>query len=124
MKLEIVTPMGQIFSGDIKSATLPGSAGEFGVLPGHSPVISTLNPGVIDVIEENGREAVIAINWGYVDITPESVNILVDEAVVADGNTNEEIASNIQKAKDLIKEFTEGSHVLAYTEGKIERVGS
>jgi F-type H+-transporting ATPase subunit epsilon len=124
MKLEIVTPMGQIFSGDIKSATLPGSAGEFGVLPGHSPVISTLNPGVIDVIEENGKEAIIAINWGYVDITPDSVNILVDEAVVADGNTNEEIASNIQKAKDLIKEFTEGNHVLAYTEGKIERVGS
>ncbi len=122
MKLEIVTPMGQIFSGDVKSATLPGSAGEFGVLPGHSPVVSTLNPGVIDIVEENGKEAVIAINWGYVDVTSDNINILVDEAVIATGNNDDELASNIQKAKDLIKEFAEGSHVLAHTEGKIERV--
>ena len=49
LKLEIVTPEGQIFSDDIKDVTLPGSEGEFGVYPGHASLVSLLQAGVIDI---------------------------------------------------------------------------
>ena len=49
LKLEIVTPEGQIFSNDVKSVTLPGSEGEFGVLPHHASLVTLLNAGIIDI---------------------------------------------------------------------------
>lgn len=57
IKLSIVTPTGSIFNGDVKTVTLPGKEGEFGVLPGHSSLVSTLSVGVI-VIEKISFEAV------------------------------------------------------------------
>ena len=49
MKLEIVTPHGEIFKGNVKSATFPGAEGEFGVLPEHASLDSLLEGGVIDI---------------------------------------------------------------------------
>lgn len=64
IKLSIVTPTGSIFNGDVKTVTLPGKEGEFGVLPGHSSLVSTLSVGVI-VIEKIDSTEAVAINWGH-----------------------------------------------------------
>ena len=53
MKLEIITPMGKIFDNQVKYASIPGSEGEFGVLPGHSKMVTMLAPGVIEIEELN-----------------------------------------------------------------------
>ena len=62
IRLSIVTPNGEIFNDDVKTVTLPGKEGEFGVLPGHSSLISSLTVGVIVIEKANSTEAV-AINW-------------------------------------------------------------
>jgi len=121
MKLEIVAPLGKIYEGEVASLTLPGEDGEFGVLNGHAPLVSTLKAGVIDIKKDNGEE-LVAINWGYVEVTPEKVNIIVDEAVPLATSSGHDISEAVEKAKKLMADFTESSQALAYTEGKIESV--
>jgi len=120
MKIDIVTPLGRIYSGEIKEATFPGIEGEFGVLDGHSPLVTTLNPGLITIKKENGSEEVIAINWGYVEVTPDHVNVLVDDAVPVSGASESEIAKSIEKAKQLLKDAMDSDALVAAVEAKIE----
>jgi len=120
MKIDIVTPLGRIFQGEIKEATFPGIDGEFGVLEGHSPLVTNLKPGVITLKKENGKEEVIAINWGYVEVTPDHINVLAEGAVPVTGSSESEIAEAIERAKKLIKEAADSDVLAAAVEAKIE----
>ncbi len=120
MKIDIVTPLGRIYTGEIKEATFPGIEGEFGVLEGHAPLVTTLNPGVITIKKDNGKEEVIAINWGYVEVTPDHINVLVDGAVPVGGASESEIAKSIEKAKQLLKDAMDSDALVATVEAKIE----
>jgi F-type H+-transporting ATPase subunit epsilon len=120
MKIDIVTPLGRIFQGEINEATFPGSDGEFGVLDGHSPLVTTLKPGLISLKKKNGKNEIIAVNWGYVEVTPDHVNVLVDGAVPVEGSSESEIAEAIEKAKQLIKDATDSDALVASVEAKIE----
>jgi len=122
MKISIVTPLGKIFEGEIKEATFPGSEGEFGVLDGHSPLVTTLAPGVITLKKENGKEELIAVNWGYVEVTPNHINVLAEGAVPISGGSDTEIAEAIEKAKKLIKEASDSDAIVAAVTSKIESV--
>jgi len=119
MKLEIVTPLGKIYEGEAKQITFPGSEGEFGVLDGHSPLVTTLKPGVIS-IQKDSAEEVIAINWGFVEVSPNSVSVLVDGAVPISGSSESEIAKAIEEAKKLLKEASDSDVLVANVEAKIE----
>jgi F-type H+-transporting ATPase subunit epsilon len=121
MKLEIVAPSGKIFEGEVNSVTLPGSDGEMGVLDGHSPLVTTLKAGVIDIKKDSGEE-LVAVNWGYADISNKSVSIVVDEAIPLAASEGHDIADNVAKAKKLMADFSDSAQTLAYTEGKIESV--
>jgi F-type H+-transporting ATPase subunit epsilon len=120
MKIDIVTPLGRIYQGEIKEATFPGIDGEFGVLDGHAPLVTNLKPGVITIKKNDGKEEVIAINWGYVEVTPDHVNVLVDGAVPVSGSSESEIAEAIEKAKQLIKDAADSDALVAAVEAKIE----
>jgi F-type H+-transporting ATPase subunit epsilon len=122
MKLEIIAPSGKIYEGEVKEVTLPGSEGEFGVLEGHSPLVSTLKAGVVEIKKDSGDE-LVAINWGYADVTPNSINVLVDEAVPLESSEGHDIADAVAKAKKLMADFADSDQALAYTAGKIESVG-
>jgi len=120
MTIDIVTPLGRIFKGEVKEATFPGIEGEFGVLEGHAPLITNLQPGVITIKKTDGKEEVIAINWGYVEVSPNSINVLVDEAVPVSGASESEIAQAIEKAKQLIKDASDSDALVAAVSSKIE----
>jgi F-type H+-transporting ATPase subunit epsilon len=120
MKMEIVTPLGKIFEGEIKQATFPGIEGEFGVLEGHAPLVTNLKPGVITIIKKNDKEEVIAINWGFVKVFPDSISVLVDGAVPISGADESEIAQAIEDAKKLLREASDSDVLVANVEAKIE----
>jgi len=122
MKLDIVTPYGKIFEGDVKEAYFPGEEGEFGVLDGHSPLVTTLSPGLITIKKEDDEEEIVAINSGYVEVTPTHVNVLVDSAEPVVGKGAGDIAKAIEKAKKLIKEASNSDALVASVEAKIESV--
>ena len=118
MKLSIVAPNGQIFNDDVKTVTLPGKEGEFGVLPGHASLVSSLTVGVIIIEKADSTEAV-AINWGHVKVSESAVDVLVDGAVALTSGENSEIAKNIDAAKDLVNSVKDANVSLAAVEAKI-----
>ncbi len=120
MKLDIVTPLGRIFEGEITEATFPGSEGEFGVLDGHAPLVTSLKPGVITIKKQNGKKEIIAINWGYAEVTPDHVNVLVEGAVPIAGPDESSIAQAIEKAKQLLKDASDSDTLVASVSAKIE----
>jgi len=122
MKLEIVTPGGVIYNGDVKQVTLPGEQGEFGVLPEHASLVSLLDAGVIDIETSDNKEVLVAINSGYVKIDENKALCIVDGAVAL---TDEEgsISESIQAAKDLLKSAEVSNTTMANAVGKIEAIG-
>jgi len=118
LKLSIVAPNGKIFSDEIKSVTLPGKEGEFGVLPGHASLVSSLTVGVI-IIEKADSVEAIAINWGHVKVDESSVDVLVDGAVALTSGHDSQIAKNIEIAKDLVNSVKNANVSLAAVEAKI-----
>lgn len=122
LKLEIVTPEGQIFSNDIKDVTLPGSEGEFGVYPGHASLVSLLQAGVIDIEFINGKHEIVAINWGHAKVDENSVTVLADGAVSVGGNNEGEIAKSLESAQELIKSMSASDVAIATATAKIESI--
>lgn len=104
--LEIVTPEGKIFSNSVKSVQAPGSEGELGILANHAPIITMLNPGVIEIVGLDEKKDMVAINWGYLKVEETKVSILADGAVHVAGSSESEIAQSLQKAKDLINSMS------------------
>lgn len=118
LKLSIVTPNGEIFNDDVKTVTLPGKEGEFGVLPGHASLVSSLTVGVIVIEKGNSTEAV-AINWGHVKVDEKSVDVLVDGAISLTSGKNSDIAKNIEAAKVLVNSVKDSNISVAAVEAKI-----
>jgi len=80
LKLEIVTPEAKIYSDDVDTVVLPGSEGDLGPLPEHAPLLTALTAGELKVVKD-GKESVLAVGEGFVEITPTSVSVLTDMAV-------------------------------------------
>jgi F-type H+-transporting ATPase subunit epsilon len=86
VQFELVTPERLLVSRDVEMVVVPGSEGNFGVLPGHAPLISTIRPGTIDIYD-NTRTAIserIFILGGIAEVTPERCTVLADEAIAPD----------------------------------------
>lgn len=122
LKLEIVTPEGQIFSNDVKSVTLPGSEGEFGVLPHHASLVTLLNAGIIDIELKDGNHDVVAINWGHVKVDENSVTVLADGAVSISGGSESEIARSLEAARDLLKSIGDSDIAIAVAMSRVEAI--
>jgi F-type H+-transporting ATPase subunit epsilon len=78
---ELVTPERLLISRDVEMVVVPGTEGNFGVLPGHAPLISTIRPGTVDIYE--GREITerIFVAGGIAEVIPTRCTVLADEAM-------------------------------------------
>ena len=119
LHLSIVTPEGEIFSGEVKEVVLPGKDGEFGVLPGHSSLISTLDVGVIEFETIDNKKDAITINWGFVKVNEKSVDVMADGAVALNLNDSSTLKQNLEKAKELIRSVSDTNIPLASVEAKV-----
>ncbi len=80
--LEVVTPYGLVVNSKVEEAYIPGSQGDFGVLPGHAPFLSSLRIGELHYRTEKGVQF-LAINRGFAEVTPAKTTILADTAEAA-----------------------------------------
>ena len=122
MKLEIVTPSGVIFDAEVKQVTLPGSEGEFGVLPKHATLVSLLDTGVIVIEKADGSEVAVAINSGYVKVDEEKTTCIVDGAVALSGDESD-LAKALEDAKTLLKSAESSNTAIASAVAKVEQIG-
>jgi F-type H+-transporting ATPase subunit epsilon len=90
MRLSVTTPRGALVDTDVEEVTAPGTLGEFGVLPGHVPLMSALKPGVL-VYRTKDHIGVVAVGPGFLQVAPmpqadtarDRVLVLVDQALPA-----------------------------------------
>jgi F-type H+-transporting ATPase subunit epsilon len=81
---DIVSIKEAIFTGSVKMLIAHGRVGDVGVLPGHAPLLTQLNPGPVRVVKEGGEEEVFYVSGGILEVQPHVVTILADTAVRAD----------------------------------------
>ena len=81
VELELVTPEQLLLSEPADMVVVPGTEGNFGVLPGHAPLISTIRPGTIDIYHGQTITKRIFVIGGIAEVTPERCTILADEAM-------------------------------------------
>ncbi len=81
--VDVVSPEGQMFSGDANMVFAPGTEGEIGVAPRHAPLLTTLIPGVVRVQVEGQEEQSFYVGGGVLEIQPNQVSVLADTAARA-----------------------------------------
>ena len=103
----LVSPERELFHGEVDHVVVPGSEGEFGVLPSHAPVMSVVTPGALRVFND-GAERRIFVNGGFADVTPEGLTVLAEEAIdLADidpGKLEQDLKDAAEDVRDAANE--------------------
>lgn len=76
----LVSPERELYAGEVDQVDAPGAEGDFGVLEGHEPFMTTLRPGAVTVYLDRGAKRVFQIEGGFADVTPESFTLLAERA--------------------------------------------
>jgi F-type H+-transporting ATPase subunit epsilon len=80
IRLEVVTPEKSVVSESAQIVMAPGSLGEFGVLAGHTPFLTTLKTGALKYKDESGRERFVFVSSGFAEALPDRVTVLAESA--------------------------------------------
>lgn len=78
MRLEIISPDTRIYEGEVKLVQVPGSKGSFQILNNHAPIISTLDPGKVKVIDQDDRTTFFTVGGGVVEVRNNHIIILAE----------------------------------------------
>jgi F-type H+-transporting ATPase subunit epsilon len=106
IQLEIVTPDRQVVHDLVESVTIPGKGGYLGILPGHAPLLSELRTGEV-VYTRDGTKHYLAVSWGFAEVLPSRVIILVQTAERAEEIDLARAAQALERAEERLKEFTD-----------------
>ena len=96
IEFELVTPERLVVSTMVEMVVVPGTEGNFGVLPGHAPLISTIRPGTIDIYEGRTITERIFVVGGIAEVTPERCTVLADEAMAPNALDRAELDAELQ----------------------------
>jgi len=80
IKLEVVTPEKYVVDEEVQIAVAPGSFGEFGVLIGHTPFLTTLRAGTVHYTDAAGKEKFVFVSGGFAEALPDKVTVLAESA--------------------------------------------
>lgn len=80
IKLEVVTPEKSIVSEEVQIVMAPGSDGEFGVLIGHTPFLTTLKTGTVHYTTADGKQRFVFVSGGFAEALPDKVTVLAESA--------------------------------------------
>lgn len=80
IRLEVVTPETSVVSEKAQIVMAPGSLGEFGVLAGHTPFLTTLKTGALKYKDESGHERFVFVSSGFAEALPDRVTVLAESA--------------------------------------------
>ncbi len=80
MLLEIISPDKSLYSGEILSIRVPGSKGSFEILKNHAPIISTLDKGMINILEKNGDRSTFKVDGGVIEAKNNKIIVLAESA--------------------------------------------
>ena len=99
LQFALVSPERELYAGEVDQVVVPGAEGEFGVLPKHAPVMSTIKPGALRILND-GAERRIFVNGGFADVTPDGLTVLAEDAVDLSDIDLAGVEQDIRNAKE------------------------
>ncbi len=81
MNFELVSPERLLISAEVRQVTVPGTEGLFTVMPNHAPVLSSLRPGVVEVVMADGAEDRIFVRGGFAEVNNTGLTVLAEVAI-------------------------------------------
>ena len=100
--LDVISGVGSLYSGSVKSVRVTGSEGEMGIRYGHTPLLTTIKTGMVALIDSQDKEDQIYLAGGVLEVQPDSVTILADTALRADDIDEANAQEAIKVAKESI----------------------
>jgi F-type H+-transporting ATPase subunit epsilon len=99
-KFELVSPARLVLSEEALQVVVPGLEGDFTMLTGHSPFMTTVHPGVVEVTSAAGKIAKIFVRGGFADASPTGLTILAEQAIPVEELKADLIAKEIKDAEE------------------------
>jgi F-type H+-transporting ATPase subunit epsilon len=112
-KFELVTPERMLLSEDASQVVVPGTEGDFTVLAGHAPVISTIRPGVIAVSLSDSRTVRLFVKGGFAEVEQNRLTVLAQRALEVDALDAARIATELKSAEGELAAATDDAARLA-----------
>ena len=108
LHFELVTPERLVRSEDVHMVVVPGSEGDFGVLAGHAPFVTTVRPGILTIHREGGAQRV-AVSGGFAEVSDAGLTVLADVAVPVEDVNRDAFAGFVKEAEDAAAKAPEGA---------------
>ncbi|SIO09799.1 F0F1 ATP synthase subunit epsilon [Vannielia litorea] len=125
MQFDLVSPERRLASLAVREVQIPGAEGDLTAMPQHSPMITTLRPGLLTVKAEDGSEQKYAVIGGFAEITAEGTTVLAEHAVPAEEMTAEALEEFLTDAAAARDNATpEDLDALAKTAADIAALGN
>mgnify|MGYP001233195092 FL=1 len=119
IQFDLVSLEKLVASQPVEMVVVPGSEGDMGVLPGHSLLIGTIRPGVIDVHEGGNVTNRIFVSGGFVQVDPETCTVLADEAVAVADIDKAAATDRLQSAQKALADAGDDTRADAEAEVKV-----
>lgn len=120
MNLEIVTPYKKVVDIEVDEVTATGKLGEFGILPGHAPFLTSLKIGEL-CYKAGGVSTSMALNWGYFEVKDDKIIVLVESAEYAEDIDYERARAAQIRAEEELKKLTPEDKQFKIFEAALER---
>ena len=104
---DLVSPEKLLFSGEVEQVDVPGSEGEFGVLAGHAPLVTTLRPGILVIHGERDAQRVV-VDAGFAEVGPAGLTVLANMAVPVDEFDVAQLAGVIKDTEEDVADEKDG----------------
>jgi F-type H+-transporting ATPase subunit epsilon len=111
LNFSLVSPERSLFSGEVDQVDLPGSEGDMGIFPNHSPLMAAIRTGAITVYND-GEQTQYFVQGGFADVTPDGLTVLAERAGPIGDLTAESLTSEIAAAEAKL-DGLEGEAALA-----------
>src|SRR5205085_10265832 len=95
---DLVSPEKLLFSGEVEQVDVPGSEGDFGVLAGHAPLMTTLRPGIL-VLHREGGALKVVVNGGFAEVNPSGLTVLSEIAMPIEDSGDATLADEAVEAE-------------------------
>ena len=104
---DLVSPEKVLFSGEVSQVDVPGSEGDFGVLAGHAPLVTTLRPGVLVIYSERDAQRIV-VDGGFAEVGPAGLTVLANLAVPVDEFDVAALAGMIKDTEEDVADEKDG----------------
>jgi F-type H+-transporting ATPase subunit epsilon len=114
---DVVSAEEKIYSGLVETLTATGTEGEMGIQYGHAPLLTALKPGAVRIVKQDGKEEILYVSGGYLEVQPNLITLMADTAVRA---KDVDEAAALEAQRDAEKALANKTGEFEYSRAAVE----